>query len=398
LAADFLASPEFANLYLGGNGHTATIGPADNGGPNDQAFITKLYGQILHRTPTATEINFYVEDLQGKLSGQTAPDDRAQLLIYFSISPENQADVSASNGGWLINPANGSTSLGAITTSTATAILTNELASGTVSASSFAGLPSTDKVSVTDSSGGNVTIIGANYGSGTGLQQALPEITTQANNVTINLSSQYWGGEIDGQNDTLNGPSSGGGVLIVGSSDELQAWVNGGGTVNLSGNINWVKFGNSSFASSVPVKVNGWNSTDVLTDENGASPSYAKSAATLLSHPDGTVFTGSASSPANGAAVSSGANAINVGTITDDSVAAIVKAANIAFHENGNTLTDNSSSSVFFFGEDPQGNTMVWYWRGDTNSTGAIQTSDITGGIELVGVSASSLTGANFHH
>lgn len=402
LAADFLISPEFANLYLGANGHTATIGPTDDGGPNDQAFISKLYGQILHRTPSAAEISFYVDALQGTLTTSTGAAipaaDRAQLLIYFSISPENQADVSATNGGWLINPANGPTSLGAMTTSTATTILTNELASGTVSASSFAGLPSTDKISVTDANGGNVTIVGGDYGIGTGLREAYPVITTQANNITINLSSQYWGGEIDGQNDTLNGPSSGGGLLNLGSSDEFQAWVNGGGTVNLSGNTNWVRFGNSSFASSVPAKVNGWNSTDIMVDENAVTPSYANSAATLLAHPDGTVLSGSASAPVNGAAISSGANAINVGTITDDSVAAIVKAANSAFHENGNTLTDNTSYSVYFFGEDPQGNTMIWYWRGDTNSTGTVQASDITGGIELVGVSASSLAGTNFHH
>jgi len=35
--------------------------------------------------------------------------------------------------------------------------------------------------------------------------------------------------------------------------------------------------------------------------------------------------------------------------------------------------------------------------RGDTNITGTVQASDITGGVELVGVQASSLTGTNFH-
>ncbi len=52
-AVYFLASPEFAKLY------PALTAPADNGGPNDQKFISELYGNILHRTPSATEVQYY---------------------------------------------------------------------------------------------------------------------------------------------------------------------------------------------------------------------------------------------------------------------------------------------------------------------------------------------------
>lgn len=91
-SADFLASPEFQNHF------TAASLPADNGGPNDQAFITQLYQNVLHRTPAASELAYYISDLQGTLPG-IAQQSRAQLLINFALSPEDEADTS----GWLIN-------------------------------------------------------------------------------------------------------------------------------------------------------------------------------------------------------------------------------------------------------------------------------------------------------
>ena len=100
-ATYFLASDEFKALY------PTLSAPADNGGTNDQAFINELYGNILHRTPTASEVSYYVQALQGTLTTSTgahiAAADRAQLLVYFSASPENQTDIS----GWLINTATG---------------------------------------------------------------------------------------------------------------------------------------------------------------------------------------------------------------------------------------------------------------------------------------------------
>lgn len=90
-AVNFLASPEFQNRFA-----SAAL-TADNGGAHDQAFINQLYQNVLHRTPAASEVAYYVADLQGTQPG--IPQlDRAQLLINFSASPENQKDIS----GWLI--------------------------------------------------------------------------------------------------------------------------------------------------------------------------------------------------------------------------------------------------------------------------------------------------------
>lgn len=90
-AANFLASPEFQSRF------TAAAQSADGGGAHDQAFVTQLYQNVLHRTPSASEMNYYVQDMQGTLPG-IAAQDRAQLLINFAVSPENKADIS----GWLI--------------------------------------------------------------------------------------------------------------------------------------------------------------------------------------------------------------------------------------------------------------------------------------------------------
>ena len=88
-AVYFLASPEFQQRF--------GALPADDGGPNDQAFITQLYQNVLGRTPSSAEMAFYVSDLQGTLAG-VPQQDRAQLLVNFALSPENQKDIS----GWLI--------------------------------------------------------------------------------------------------------------------------------------------------------------------------------------------------------------------------------------------------------------------------------------------------------
>jgi hypothetical protein len=395
MATYFEASAEFKTLY------PALQTASDNGGPHDQAFINQLYGQILHRTPSASEVQYYVDALQGTLTTPTGAAipaaDRATLLEYFTNSPENQADISAANGGWLINPANGAVSLGAMSPAAVSAVLTSQVASGTINASDFTNMSTSGQVLVPDAA-----ITGGEYGAGTPNQQSDPEIATEAPNVTVNLSSQYYLGAIFGPNETLNGVPTGSTIVELVSYFQDPTYVNNGGTVNLFGNVNWVLFGNPSYAVTVPATINGWNSTDILLGEGGHTPYYGATAASLLANPDGEILIGTASNPVNGASISNttyAAVAINVGSIANDSVAAIVTAANQAFHENGNTLTsgDVNYVSTFFFGEDPQGNTMVWYWRGDTNNSGTVQASDITGGVELVGVHASSLTGTNFH-
>lgn len=69
VAQNFLNSPEFARNY---------------GGLSDASFVTTLYQNVLHRAPDASGLTFQQNALR-------TGTDRAQLLVNFSESPENQA-------------------------------------------------------------------------------------------------------------------------------------------------------------------------------------------------------------------------------------------------------------------------------------------------------------------
>lgn len=74
LAANFLASPEFARTY----------GALDN-----QQFVTQLYANVLHRAPDAAGLAYHLNNLDHGFT-------RADVLAGFSESPENQANVIGS--------------------------------------------------------------------------------------------------------------------------------------------------------------------------------------------------------------------------------------------------------------------------------------------------------------
>jgi len=71
VAANFIASPEFQTTY----------GSVDN-----TQFLTLLYKNVLHRDPDTGGLQFHLDEFA---HGET----RAQMLIHFSESPENQANV-----------------------------------------------------------------------------------------------------------------------------------------------------------------------------------------------------------------------------------------------------------------------------------------------------------------
>ena len=72
MAAGFIASAEFNALY---------------GSLTDSQYITQLYANVLHRTPSAVELQYYQTNLNTHFS------TRADVLVGFSESPENQANL-----------------------------------------------------------------------------------------------------------------------------------------------------------------------------------------------------------------------------------------------------------------------------------------------------------------
>jgi hypothetical protein len=74
VASNFIASPEFSTRY----------GTLDNA-----EFITLLYRNVLDREPDAAGLQFHLHEM-------SAGESRALMLVHFSESPENQANVIAS--------------------------------------------------------------------------------------------------------------------------------------------------------------------------------------------------------------------------------------------------------------------------------------------------------------
>lgn len=69
VAQNFINSPEFSATY---------------GNLSDAQFVTQLYQNVLHRGPDAGGLSFHTSNLSAGMS-------RAQTLVGFSESPENQA-------------------------------------------------------------------------------------------------------------------------------------------------------------------------------------------------------------------------------------------------------------------------------------------------------------------
>jgi hypothetical protein len=80
VASQFIASPEFQSKY----------GAVDN-----TQFITLLYQNVLHRAPDSGGLQYHLDELA---SGQT----RGDVLMHFSESPENQANVIGQIQGGIV--------------------------------------------------------------------------------------------------------------------------------------------------------------------------------------------------------------------------------------------------------------------------------------------------------
>jgi Ca2+-binding RTX toxin-like protein len=73
LAANFMATPEFIGKFGGSN-------------PEDAVFVTKVYNNVLHRTPDEGGFRYFMDAL-------AAGNSKIDMLAAFSESPENQAQL-----------------------------------------------------------------------------------------------------------------------------------------------------------------------------------------------------------------------------------------------------------------------------------------------------------------
>ena len=383
-AVYFLASPEFANLYLGGSGAAATIGPADNGGPNDVQFIDKLYGQILHRAPNATEVAYYVDALQGKLvvNGVNVPAaDRATLLIYFSISQENQH-----NSTWLVNTDNGAYQ-------DAGYALPGSEAASTALAVTAGGTINTGSIDLTSISGGSISVNGGFGSAGVTVNTGNSTIFSGEAGITIDLSTQIPNANLTHvAGDTVYVAPNGG--------SDIQYQL-GGNTIYLSGagnileNPNANSFtvtGAAAHAAPVVEVVYGMVAGDVIAfDRTGGANGFD-----IIGTPAaGTKIQGASLLINSGAVVNFGQNtiAINVGPVADNTAATMAAAASEVYQPSstGTGNINNGSESVIFFGEGQHNDTVIYKWVAD--STHTVSATTMVGGVDLIGVSSSHLIG-----
>jgi hypothetical protein len=339
----------------------------DHGGPNDTAFVTQLYQNILGRGPDAAGLTFWL----GTLS--SFANQRADVVTGFTSSYENLSSIiaSATNpNGWLIDLSHGG--YADPTQHLPAQTVLNQAASSGYLDTSLA-QPVTSTVSVTN---------GSTY---FGMSPTKSYITTIVStgygaNLTIALSSISQYGYVKGDNNTIIAPPSGRGILFVDQPSTSTTLILQGGNNNIQ------------MSADSKTIVKGFSSTDSITFGDG--PGTGVIAFPTSTSPDTFLATGQYYKHID-----------YVGPVGNGTVNEIAAAANTVYK-----VTDlpNERGGIFF-GETNNGDTVIVIWSADwinghgtsndiadTQHTKLVQPFDLHDPITLVGVQATTLTSANF--
>ena len=375
IAAEFLASPEFTAKF------TAASLAADNGGPNDQAYVTQLYQNVLHRTPSATELSWYVTEVQTTFANVF--NYKAILLLDFAVSPENQADTSS----FIINTGGTATS-GHVYSTPASG---SETGAQAVAAAQQTGNLDTTAINPATAATGHS--LPYTPGSLAGIQSPLYTtvgpgdanvVVDYGNSGTITLSSavpNFAGGATSAI--IVNGSTSGGSYIQT-----------EGAIVNLHGTGNYVSVTSPQPASATDyATVSGWTSGDALIlPSTGDGQPYA-------------FYSPSSSSPMQGGAVygyhsTIPHSVIYVGSVGGGTPAEVAAAATKVYIPN-----DTAGEAAIFYGQTNSGGTAIYDWLNyatapngaDTHNDHTVHADDFSGGVILVGVAPSAITASTFH-
>jgi hypothetical protein len=322
-AANFLASPEFLTDY------PAAAAPPDNGGPNDQAYIKTLYANVLGRTPSAFELNYYVNDLT------SGTFDRAQLLINFAISTENQAKIA----GFLVNTNNGAYADPGNLLS-ATTVLSEVTAGGTLNSASI------DPTSINGSLTANgITISPLTLGTAGSIT-----LSSAAPAESVDLSANFANAVINSNGNSIYDSTANSVITVNGANNQLFLIHGGIDVINLLGGTN---------TTVVAFSPGSGSSLNVANTNNPAAVQILDGSTTQVS----------------GLNFSNGTNyVINVGNVGAGTAATVATAANAAY-----SVADVAGEHLTFMGLNSSGNT-VFYFFGSTAgaSNGIIPASSLT--------------------
>lgn len=299
IAAGFIGSAEFKSRY------PAAATPSDHGGPGDLAFVNALYQNVLHRAPKAAGLAFWVNDL-------AHGDSRANVLVAFAVSPEDETNTHAAPGragGWLIDSAKGGYADPALLLDAAT-VLRQGLANGYLHTGLIDTASIGDGITV-----GAETVSGNTLTLGAALAPQSIVLSDAVNHVVVNGNGQqvYSAGQA-----VVDIHGAGNGVHVAGG-DQLKLL--GGSDTTVTG----------------------------FVPAGGATLRLADGAAMLLD---------ASASRAAGATLDFDAGhgyVIKVGGLGDGSAAAAAAAINRAYAVAG-TLAEHAT----FIGQDAAGNTQAW--------------------------------------
>lgn len=414
-AANFIASPEFQSRF------PAASLPADNGGADDAAYVTALYQNVLGRTPSATELTYYVAGLHngeaGSIVDPTNPVQwsRAQELVNFAVSNENQADIS----GWLINTGNGAYKDQGF-------LLPGSQNVGTVLSAPAGGTIDTGAIDLSTITGGSASANGGWSPTGAG---GVLLVTTFANpvgaqgggvyigedNRTVELSANFPNAQFyTATNTTIYGSSSGHGAFIYQNDTQIAGtppteilMEGAGNAVYLSGTANQLVALNDSFggngtglthAAPNVLLIYGADTSDLIefANHHGSAPGATGPQVDIIQTPAaGTKIQGSTFiSPTVGTNASTPAGnwfvdttiAINVGTVNGNSAAAMAAAANLVYQPTSNETGSAhfGQEEIVFYGKGTNNDTVVYKWFAD--DTHQITATTMIAGLDLIGV------------
>ena len=320
-AVNFLASPEFLQDYP-----TAALAP-DKGGAHDQAFINTLYENVLDRAPSAAEVAYYVQELNA------GTKDRAQLLIDFSASPENQAKIT----NFLINTTNGAYADSDVPLAPAT-VLGEVTANGSLNTAAMSSVTSAltaNGITLTPGSGGNASTI---------------TLTSTAPTETVYLSQTYANVVVNNNNSVIVDSAANSTITVNGDSTYLQLGHGGIDTINVLGGTNTQIL---SFIPGSGATVNVANTSDAGSLQ---------------------ILNGTTAPVANLAFNANSNYIVNIGNVGGGTAAEVVTAANKAY-----TVADVAGEHVTFMGQTTGGDT-VFYFFGSTAgaSNGTIPASSLS--------------------
>ncbi len=335
IAAGFIGSGEFQSRYA------AAAVPSDHGGAADKAFVTALYQNVLHRAPETAGLNFWLHDLANG-------DSRANVLVSFALSPEDEANTHAApghSGGWLIDTGKGGyADAGALLD--ATAVLTQGLGNGYLNT----GLIDTSTI-------------------GAGVKAGSETLAAGTLTLARGLAPQHI---------VL---SAGVNHLLV-HNDGNQVYSAGHATVTVDGSGNLVRCSDG-------------DRLDLLGGSDNVITNFAPgTGATLhLSHGQPALLNGIAARVAGSALTFDEAHGyvIAVGSLGDGSAAAAAVAINRAYSVAG-ALAEHAT----FIGQDTAGNTQAWLF-GQAGGAATVAAdhdgNHLVDGVELVHLA--TLVGVN---